>query len=170
MRRLIVPAFCVAALVLAGCGGADPADPAPAAGVDAPVDAGGDTGDAAPPPGCPFNAAQASELLGQPMVDQGNCLFGDGKGVASLTITTSSRLAGETTYDYERQQAGQIYQKVTDLDRGGKGYVAVKDIEGQAVVIDDRGAFTITLSSFERFGNPDGYEQALRRVIDALPA
>ncbi|TDC38614.1 hypothetical protein E1211_06750 [Micromonospora sp. 15K316] len=167
---MIVPALCVAALVLAGCDSADPTDPDPGADIDAPIDGAdvADGGDASPPK-CPFNAAQASELVGQPLVDQGNCLFGDGQGVAALTITTASRTAGEATYDYQRRQADQTYQKVTDLDQGGKGYVAVKDIEGQAVLIADAGTFTITMSSFQRLGGPDGYEQTLRRVIEALP-
>ncbi|MEU6204876.1 hypothetical protein ABZ814_14985 [Micromonospora musae] len=170
MRRLIVPAFCVAALVMTGCSSADPAAPDPGVDIDAPIDgenvAGGGDGS---PPKCPFNAAQVSELVGQPMVDQGNCLFGDGNGVATLAITTASSTAGEMTYDYQRQQAEQIYQRVSDIDQGGKGYVAVKDIEGQAVLIADRGTFTITMSSFQRLGGPEGYEQTLRRMIGTLP-
>ncbi|MER7889437.1 hypothetical protein ABTX15_06410 [Micromonospora sp. NPDC094482] len=165
MRRLILPALCLATLALTGCDSTEA--PASDAGVnlDAPVDIAD-----APPPACPFTAAQASELVGEPLVDQGNCLFGDGKGVASLTVTTASRTAGEMTYDYQREQADQIYRQVTDLDLDGKGYLAVKDIEAQAVRIDDGGTYTMTLSSFARLGgSPDGYEQALRRLLDALP-
>ncbi|MER7444923.1 hypothetical protein [Micromonospora avicenniae] len=173
MRRMIVPALCVAALVLVGCDSPDSTNADPGADIDAPIDGGelpdlGDAGDAAPPK-CPFTADQVSDLVGQPMVDQGNCLFGDGNGVATLTITTASRTAGEMTYDYQRQQADQIYQKVTDIDQDGKGYVAVKDIEGQAVLIAASGTFTITLSSFQRLGGPEGYEQTLRRMIEVLP-
>ncbi|GAB3845068.1 hypothetical protein GCM10029963_22860 [Micromonospora andamanensis] len=90
--------------------------------------------------------------------------------MATLSVTTASQLAGETTYDYQRQQAEQTYQTVTDLDGGAKGYLAVKDIGAEAVLVGDAGSFTVTLSSFERLGaQPDGYEQALRRLLDALP-
>ncbi|MEV4197581.1 hypothetical protein OG994_18540 [Micromonospora globbae] len=166
---MIVPALVLAALVLGGCDSTDTtADPG--TDVDAPLD-GGDLagGDDAPPPPCPFTAEQVGDLVGQPMVDKGSCSFGDGNGVALFTITTASRTAGEMTYDYKRQQAEQIYQKVTDIDQGGKGYIAAKDIEGELYVIADAGSFTVTLSSFQRLGAPDAYEQTLRRVLDALP-
>ncbi|MER7457889.1 hypothetical protein [Micromonospora sp. NPDC126480] len=171
MRRLILPALCAGVLMLAGCDSAE--SPAPDAGsgvdVDAPAD-DTDAGAGAAPPACPFTAAQVSDLLGQPLTDQGNCLFGDGNGVASLNITTASRTAGETTYEYQREQATQTYREVTDLDGGGKGYLAVKDIGAEAVVISEAGTYTMTLSSFERLGSsPDGYRQALRRLLDALP-
>ncbi len=171
MRRLILPALCAAALVLAGCDSAESPGPDAGAGVDAEAPAdGGDTGADAAPPACPFTAEQVSDLVGQPLVDKGSCLFGDGNGVATLTITTASRTAGETTYDYQRQQATETYREVTDLDGGGKGYLAVKDIGAEAVVVSDAGAYTVTLSSFERLGaSPDGYRQALDRLLGALP-
>ncbi|MFY1575371.1 hypothetical protein ACN26Z_10850 [Verrucosispora sp. WMMD703] len=163
MRRLILPAVLAAALALTGCDSAEPAPPAAGPGadvetdLDVPADGAG-------------TEAQISELIGQSMVDDGNCSFGDGKGVAALSVTTASQLAGETTYDYQRQQAEQTYQTVTDLDGDGKGYLAVKDIGAEAVLVGGAGSFTVTLSSFERLGaQPDGYEQALRRLLDALP-
>ncbi|WP_433532303.1 hypothetical protein ACQPYA_09835 [Micromonospora sp. CA-263727] len=171
MRRLILPAVLAALLTLTGCGGDEPSSPRPGAGVDADADLDLPTGDAdGVRPDCPFTADQITEFVGQSMVDQGNCSFGDGKGVALLAVTTASRLAGEVTYDYQRQQADEIYQSVTDLGGDGKGYLAVKDIGAEAVVIGNAGSFTITLSSFERLGaQSDGYEQALRRLLDALP-
>ncbi|MER5455180.1 hypothetical protein ABT008_10365 [Micromonospora sp. NPDC002389] len=174
MRRKIMPALCVAVLAFTGCsGGGTEAPPAPDTGagadVDTDLDLPVDEADTARPP-CPFDAAQISEFVGQPMVDQGTCSFGDGNGVAQLTVTTASRLAGESTYDYQRQQAGQIYTTVTEIGDGAKGYLAVKDIGAEAVVVGDGGSYTVTLSSFARLGaRPDGYEQALRRLLDALP-
>ncbi|GGM66081.1 hypothetical protein GCM10011608_59240 [Micromonospora sonchi] len=174
MRRLILPAVFATVLALTGCDRSEP--PPPAAGADADLsadDAGlelpADDTEAAPP-ACPFTAEQVAEFVGQPMVDQGNCSFGDGEGVALFTVTMASGLAGESTYDYQRQQADQSYQDVTDLG-DGKGYLAVKELGAEAVVINDAGAFTVTLSSFQRLGaQPDGYQQALRRVLDGLPS
>ena len=119
-------------------------------------------------PPCPFTAEQVSELLGQPMTDSGNCLFGDGNGVAQITIETHSASSTEVTYDYSRDQATKIYAQVQDIDKGTKGYLAYKDIGGEAVVIGSSGGFTILMSSFERFEGA-GYEPVLRTVIDALP-
>lgn len=119
-------------------------------------------------PACPFTAAQVSDIVGRPMVDEGNCLFGDGKGVASLTITMASQLAAATTYDYQHEQAGKQYDRVVDLDRGDKSYLATKDIAGEAVVISVKGAYTLIMSSFSM--DPAGYEQKLRRLLDAIPS
>ncbi|SDZ30179.1 hypothetical protein SAMN05444365_109147 [Micromonospora pattaloongensis] len=168
MRRLILPAVCLAMLALAGCGG-DSTDPG--TGPDGGVDLGPLAGDgSATPPPCPFTAAKAAELVGQQLVDQGNCHFGDGKGVASLTVNIATRFAGEMTYDYQRKQAEQTYAKVTDLDGGRKGYLAVKDIAAEAVLIADHGSYTFTLDRFQRLGSsPNGYEDAMARLLDALP-
>ncbi|PZG04073.1 hypothetical protein C1I95_33495 [Micromonospora craterilacus] len=170
MRRLILPVVFAATLALAGCNSTEPPSPEAGAGVDADADLDLPADDNGARPDCPFTADQITEFVGQSMVDQGNCSFGDGKGVALLSVTTASRLAGETTYDYQRQQADQIYQEVTELGGDSKGYLAVKDIGAEAVMIGGAGSFTITLSSFERLGaQSDGYEQALRRLLDALP-
>ncbi|MEV2238271.1 hypothetical protein [Micromonospora sp. NPDC049891] len=171
MRRLILPAVLAAALALTGCDSSEPTPPEAGPGADAEADLDLPAGDAGTEtPACPFTAAQISELVGQSMVDNGKCSFGDGKGVAALSVTTASQLAGETTYDYQRQQAAQTYQTVTDLDGGGKGYLAVKELGAEAVLVGGAGSFTVTLSSFERLGaQSDGYEQALRRLLDALP-
>jgi hypothetical protein len=118
---------------------------------------------------CPFTAAQASDLIGQPLIDEGNCLFGDGKGVASLTVTMASETAGLMTYDYQRKQADDIYTQVSDIDVGGQGYLAIKDIGAEVVVVRRSGSYTMTLSSFERLGSSDGYEPVLRKLVDALP-
>ncbi|MEU4551743.1 hypothetical protein EV382_2133 [Micromonospora violae] len=176
VRRLIAPLWCSLLLFpLVACGPDDTGGSAPAAGVgvdadaDADTDAGGDLPNVSRP-ACPFTADKVSDLVGQPMQDQGNCLFGDGNGVASLTITTASPLAGESTYDYQREQATQTYREVKDVDKGRKAYLAVKDIAGEAVVIGDKGSYTVTLSSFEAIGaSAGGYEPTLRKVLDALP-
>ncbi|WP_117208838.1 hypothetical protein [Allorhizocola rhizosphaerae] len=68
-------------------------------------------------PACPYTASQVSEILGQPMTDQGACLFGDGKGVAGFGATMPSRLAGSSTYDYQREQAGKPYDRVSTSRR-----------------------------------------------------
>ncbi|MEV4657000.1 hypothetical protein [Micromonospora sp. NPDC049301] len=171
VRRLIAPVWCSLLLLLplVACGPDDTGGADPAAGAGVEVDAGGDLPDV-PRPECPFTAAEVSEIVGQPMEDQGTCLFGDGRGVAALTVTTASPIAGEATYDYQRQQATAAYREVKDVDKGRKAYLAVKDIGGEAVVISDKGSFTVILSSFERIGaSSGGYEPTLRKVLDALP-
>ncbi|RGC69095.1 hypothetical protein C5N14_10040 [Micromonospora sp. MW-13] len=170
VRRLLVPVLCSFLFVpLVACGAEDTGGTDPATGAGVEVNAGGDVADAPAPP-CPFTATRVSEIVGQAMVDQGNCSFGDGKGVAQLTVTTASRLAGGSTYDYQRNQATKVYREVTDVDKGEKAYLAVKDIEAEAVVVSGTGSYTVILSSFERLGaSPDGYERTLRELLDALP-
>ncbi|MGB2569271.1 hypothetical protein ACPFP2_12580 [Micromonospora citrea] len=124
-------------------------------------------GGAVPP--CPFTAREVSTILGQPLTDDGDCLFGDGKGVASVNITTSSPAAGSTTYEYARQRAEQTFDSVKDLDAGVTAYVAVRDLAGEAVLVSASGAYTINLSSFERLDSA-GYEQALQALLDAILA
>lgn len=102
------------------------------------------------------------------MVDSGNCLFGDGNGVAQIGIDAHSATAVDVTYDYSRDRATRVYDKVEDVSRGTKGYLAYSDVEAEAVVISPKGGFTITMSSFERFEGT-GYQPVLRKVIDALP-
>ncbi|MFU8871659.1 hypothetical protein [Micromonospora sp. SL4-19] len=142
------------------------------AGGDIGADAGSDAGAAGlgndSVPACPFTAAQVSDLLGQPMKDEGNCLFGDGKGVASLTITMASQTAGAMTYDYQHDQAGQRFDRVVDLDQGDRAYVAAKDIEGEAVVVSPKGSYTVTMSSFSV--DTGTYERKLRALLDAILA
>jgi hypothetical protein len=194
MRRLIAPMVCLFLLGVAGCGSSDSPDDTAAndaatvesgaqqgsdgaagnkAGSDAGTDAveagtGGVAANNDVPP-CPFTAAQVTDLIGQPMTDEGNCLFGDGKGVASATITTASELAGGTTYAYSRKMADESYEVVKDLDYGTDSYLAVKDIEAEAVVVSDKGSYTVILSSFERFDNA-GYEQTMRKMLDQIMA
>ncbi|ODT98835.1 MAG: hypothetical protein ABS81_26950 [Pseudonocardia sp. SCN 72-86] len=119
-------------------------------------------------PACPFSAAQISSLVGQPMKDDGNCLFGDGKGVAQLSITMSSASTGEIMLDTLREQASGQYDEVSDLS-GAKGYVATKELGGEAVAVTGKGGYTITMSSFERFSKT-GYGPVLTKIADALPA
>lgn len=168
--RLALPLLLLALLAPAGCdSGGDMFDGGSAdsaAGEDGGEPDAGAVDDVRPP--CPFTAAQVSEIVGQAMRDDGNCLFGDGKGVASLAVTTASADAGKMTYDYQYDQAGKQYEKVVDLDRGERGYLAVKDIRGEAVLIEGKGTYTVTISSFG--GGTAGNEQILRRTLDAIPA
>ncbi|WP_089154112.1 hypothetical protein [Micromonospora sp. NBS 11-29] len=163
--RLGLPLLLLALFAPVACG--DDRDPPPAS-----ADRGDDTdvlgAPGGAPPACPFTAAQVSDVVGQPMRDDGNCLFGDGKGVASLTVTTASATAGQTTYDYEHERAGKRYDKVVDLDRGERCYLAVKDLAGEAVLIDDKGTYTVTVSNFGT--DVARHEQILRRALDAIPA
>ncbi|SCL16476.1 hypothetical protein GA0070616_1026 [Micromonospora nigra] len=161
IRRLLVPAV-VALLGVTGCGSSGTAPAPDRAETETQSDAV-----AAGPPPCPFTAEQVSTLVGQPMVDEGRCLFTDGAGVASLTVTTASTIAGNGTFAYQREQAGKRYDRVDDLDQGDMAYVAVKDIEGEAVLVDGTGAYTLTMSSFTRL-DPAGYDQVLRRLLDAI--
>ncbi|MEV4520675.1 hypothetical protein AB0J77_10660 [Micromonospora tulbaghiae] len=167
-RGLILPLLLLALLAPAGCDSGDGiVDGGPAgsaAGEDGgEVDAGA-VDDVRPP--CPFTAAQVSELVDRKLRDEGNCSFGD--GIAQLAVTTASATAGKATYDYQYDQAGQQYEKVVDLDRGERGYLAVKDIRGEAVLIEGKGTYTVTISSFG--GGTAGNEQILRRTLDAIPA
>ncbi|WP_052371901.1 hypothetical protein [Amycolatopsis taiwanensis] len=168
MRYSLAIALSLGLAVLTGCGSSGSAtdDVSPATGNS--IDTVGEAGSAGGlpgVPGCPFTEAQVSSLVGQRMKDEGNCLFGDGNGVASVTITMSSADAGQVTYDYQRKLAEETYTRVQDL--GKTGYLAVKDIAGEAVVINGKGAYTVILSSFET--DPSGYERTLRAIVDALP-
>ncbi|WP_239097638.1 hypothetical protein [Asanoa ferruginea] len=107
-----------------------------------------------------------SQLIGQPMKDEGNCLFGDGKGVASLTVTVSSELAGETTYDYQRDMASKSFPTVNDIGKGKKSYLAIKDIQAEAALISDKGAYTLIMSSFG-FDSAK-YDKTMRALIDVI--
>ena len=171
MRRVITSLLLVGALLApAGCGGAqDAGDGSAAAGIgfaddDDPGDGGKTLSDVKPT--CPFTAAQVTDLLGQPMTDEGDCLFGDGKGVAQLTITVSSAFAGETTYNYQREQAGKQYTSVSDVDKGVKSYVAVRELQAEAQLISEKGAYGLIMSSFEY--DEATYDKTLRSLIDAI--
>ncbi|RKN50875.1 hypothetical protein [Micromonospora endolithica] len=165
-QLLLVPVTVVGLLGAVGCGSSDPAPPPDRVDTDAAGDADS-AGAVAGPPSCPFTAEQVSTIVGQPMVGEGSCLFSDGKGVASLTVETASKIAGSGTFTYKRDQAAQRYDQVDDLDQGDMAYVAVKDIEGEAVLVDSTGAYTLIMSSFTRL-DPAGYGQTLRRLLDAI--
>lgn len=145
---------------------------ASACGSDSPgADASGDgaglgnmTGAGTTRPECPFTVQQVNDITGRSLKDQGNCLFGD--GIASLTVTTASELAGTTTYDYARQQAEQSYLKVVDIDQGDRGFMAIKDIEAQAVVVSKKGSYTLVMSSFS-FDSAK-YDSTLRALLDQI--
>jgi hypothetical protein len=169
MRRVIAPVLFLVLLAAAGCGGTTAGSPGADAGAGGAADAEAGVGGAGDTvPGCPFTATQVSDIIGQPMTDEGNCLFGDGKGVASLTITVSSKTAGATTFAYQRDRAEKVYDRVTDSNKGDKAYVAAKDIEAEAVVVSDKGSYTLIMSSFST--DPAAYEQTLRKLLDAILA
>ncbi|MFE9206336.1 hypothetical protein [Micromonospora sp. NPDC007230] len=165
--RRLLPLLLLALLVPTACDNSTGSSASDGADAGAGLDAGSDdlgklSGSV---PTCPFTADRVSELLGKPMKDQGNCAFGDGNGVASLTITMASEFAGATTYDYQHEQAGKQYDKVVDL--GDRSYLAAKDIAGEAVVVSPKGSYTMIMSSFSM--DIATYEQKLRQLLDALP-
>jgi hypothetical protein len=164
LRRLFgTSLLCIVLLISSGCGGDDDSTPEPS---QAEAQGGEDGGQGTTVPDCPFTEDQVTDIVGQPMTDQQNCLFGDGKGVASLTITMASESTGAATLDTLRESAEGRYDSIEDLGGDGSGYVAVGDLGGEAVSITQAGSFTLTMSSFERL-DPTGYEQTLRSLVDA---
>jgi hypothetical protein len=117
---------------------------------------------------CPFTAAQMTAMLGQPMTDSGGCLFGDGNGVAQVSIEVHSAASTEATYDYSRAQAQSQFQQVDSVESGDKGFVAYKDTACEAVVIKPRAGYTILMSNFDRFNGLQA-QQPMRNIISALP-
>lgn len=169
-----------AALVLGACGGDDDDisssdDPTDVdddlgdsdTGADDGEDDGGDDlgGDLnTDVPDCPFDEAQVSEITGIEMAvdENGTCHFRGVDGVALASINLSSQLSGSTTYDYSRTQADESYETLEDLDVDGLGYQAIGEIDAEAVLVLDHGAYTVLLSSFE---NGASYEDALAEFI-----
>ncbi|SCG52171.1 hypothetical protein GA0070609_2629 [Micromonospora echinaurantiaca] len=170
MRRWIAPVALVVVLALTGCGGSEEPQGSPGAAEE--VDGGdgvieGD-GAAVERPSCPFTPERASELVGRTMNADGNCLFRDGNGVAILTITLASEVAGQATYDYSREQAGKRFERVSEVDKGDQGYLATGGTEAEAVVISKAGAYTVQISSFH--DDAAANEALLRKLVDAIPA
>ncbi|PZF91804.1 hypothetical protein C1I99_22800 [Micromonospora deserti] len=118
-------------------------------------------------PSCPFTPERASEIVGRAMHADGNCLFRDGNGVAILTVTLASELAGSATFAYSREQAGKRYEGVAAVDKGDQGYLAAGETEAEAVVISGAGAFTVQISSFA--SDAAANEALLRKLIAAIP-
>jgi hypothetical protein len=162
LRHALCPILLLAVLAVSACGGGSPAGENPA---DTDLADLTNLGTAVPP--CPFTVEKVSEVIGQSMTDDGDCLFGDGKGVASLTVTMASELAGSATYDYQRKQAGERFERVTDAKKGDKGYLGVKGIEGEAVVLSEKGAYTLTPTSFSK--DSAWYEQTLHKLLETVP-
>ncbi len=131
-------------------------------------DAGDDLAglDNADVPDCPFTAEQVSDIVGTPLEEDGPCYFID--GVAIVQATMASQTAGAVTYDYSRQMADERFDRVTELDRGDLGYLGVDDVEGEAVLIQPSGSYTINVSSLD--GGADGLEAALQSLLDAIPS
>jgi hypothetical protein len=172
MRTLTTVTTIVALLALAGCGGdteTPAAEPAPTRtsieiplGIETPL--GKDFGTAPP---CPFTAEQATRIAGKPFKQEADgCLFRGPNGVGSITVNTASRGAGETTFEYNREQA-EASKNVSDLEAGDLAYLAVGDLDGEAVVINAKGSYTIQISNMSE--EPSGYERILRELVAALP-
>lgn len=173
MRTWTIVTTMVALLALAGCGGdteTPAAEPAPTrtsieipSGIETPL--GKDFGTAPP---CPFTAEQATRIAGKPFKQEADgCLFRGPNGVGSITVDTASRGAGEMTFDYKREQAEEASKNVSDLEAGDLSYLAVADLEGEAVVINAKGSYTIQISNISE--EPSGNERILRELVAALP-
>jgi hypothetical protein len=169
MRRLLVPVMCLSLFAAASCGesGGQP----PPAGSEA--DGGSDSSTGAGSgqvddvvPDCPVTAAEISDRVGVALAEDVSCVFRDGTGVALATIYPASRAAGEMTYDYERQQADEVYERVIDLEVGDRSFIAVKEIEGKAYLVSAAGSYLVVLSSFDL--DLTGYEQVLRDILDHI--
>ena len=117
-------------------------------------------------PECPFTADQVSDIVGTPLEEDGPCYFID--GIAIVQATMASQTAGAVTYDYSRQMADDRFDRVTELDRGDLGYLGVDDVEGEAVLIQPSGSYTINVSSLS--GGADALEAALQSLLDAIPS
>jgi hypothetical protein len=72
------------------------------------------------------------------------------------------------TYAYQRDLAGKTFERVSDIKKGSKAYVAVKDIGAEAALISDHGAYTVIMSSFSF--DTAKYDQTMRTLIDAILA
>ncbi|MEO3930488.1 hypothetical protein ABGB07_42575 [Micromonosporaceae bacterium B7E4] len=164
MRVRFAPVALTLLFAVASCGGGSNSTAGGPSDVEPPV--GGDLNTAVP--ACPFTAEKISQFVGQPMVDKENCLFGDGKGVASVTITMSSQLAGSGTYDYKRESADKRYGDVTDVQKGDKAYISIGETEAEAVMIREDGSYTLTISSFSF--DKARYEQVLQAMLDGIPS
>lgn len=163
-RKLFGPLMLIAVLAAGACG----AESAPEGGNQVEQQGSDDSiglNTQAPP--CPFTADQVTDLIGQEMKDEGVCLFGDGRGVASLTVTAASQAAGMATYAYQREQASMRFGTVTDLGTGDRSYMGSKDVTGEAVVLSRKGAYTLTLNSFSK--DTGWYAETLRKLASALP-
>jgi len=100
------------------------------------------------------------------MHDDGPCLWRDGEGIALVTITMATSSTGAVTYDYQRETAGETFKRVTELKDVDKGYIAVKDIEAETVVISKAGSYTMNLNNFD--WDLDKYEQTSRAMLNKI--
>ncbi|MEU2611427.1 hypothetical protein ABZ570_07570 [Micromonospora sp. NPDC007271] len=168
MRRVLAPLAGLILFALTACGGTGPEatnDGSPSDGSSA---AGaGDTGGANETvPECPFTATQVSELVGQAMHDDGPCLWRDKEGIAFVTITMATASTGALTYDGQRETAKETFTRVTELQDIDKGYIAVKDIKAETVVISKTGSYTVNLNNFD--WDQEKYEQTSRAMLDKI--
>jgi len=161
MRRVIAPLVLLAVLMTgSACDGGSAVDDLES-GLD------GSSTETVPP--CPFDAQKISALVGQTLVkldDGSNCSFGDDRGVANVTVNPATKTAGALTYDYQRQRADDVYDVVKDVNLGEKAYIAAKPPNAEAQVVSDKGSYLVMMSSFEF--DLAGYEQALRKILDAI--
>ena len=94
-------------------------------------------------------------------------MFRGPNGVGSVSVTTAGRRTGEGTIDFKREEATKRDLAVSDLDAGDEAYVAASDQEGEAVVINAKGSYTITVSDL---GAAAEIERLLKELAAAIPA
>ncbi|MFJ8580986.1 hypothetical protein [Micromonospora sp. NPDC093277] len=167
MRRVLAPLAGLILFTVTACGGAaGESNDSGSSSDDSSIAGAGDGVAGETVPKCPFTAEQVTELVGRAMHDDGPCLWRDGEGVALVTITMSTGSTGALTYDYQRNNAGETFKRVTELQDVDQGYIAVKDIEAETVAISKAGAYTMNLSSFD--WDLDKYEQTSRAMLDKI--
>ncbi|MFD2763497.1 hypothetical protein [Micromonospora eburnea] len=165
MRRVLAPLAGLILFAVTACGGtAAESNSSGSSSDDSSTTGDGVANETVPQ--CPFTAEQVSELVGQEMHDDGHCLWRDKEGIAMVTITMSTSSSGALTYDYQRSNAGETFKRVTELQNVDKGYIAVKDIGAEIVVISKAGSYTMNLSSFD--WDLDKYEQTSRAMLDKI--
>ncbi|MEU8262172.1 hypothetical protein AB0C02_16280 [Micromonospora sp. NPDC048999] len=166
MRRAFAPFAGLILFAVAACGSTAPESNNSPSDGSLTDEAGGNGVANETVPECPFTAAQVSELVGQEMHDDGPCLWRDREGIAFVTITMATSSSGALTYDYQRKNAEDTFKRVTDLQDVDKGYLAVKDIEAETVVITKAGNYNMNLHNFD--WDPGKYEQTSREMLDKI--
>jgi hypothetical protein len=175
VRIALVPVLAALLLGVAGCtvtpagpaavpGAAEPGAAVPGAAVPgagavaepgvAPGAEPGAIPGAAAASGCPFSASDIAAAVEAPVEAAGPaCAFGAG----SATVLVGAGAA------VSREQAESVFDKVTDLQQPGPGFIAFGDLSAQASAsVGDR-TCTVTLNGFEF--TPERFEQIATTIL-----
>jgi hypothetical protein len=169
VRIALVPVLAALLLGVAGCT-VTPAGPAAEPGAAVPgaapsagavaepgVAPGAEPGaipGAAAASGCPFSASDIAAAVEAPVEAAGPaCAFGAG----SATVLVGAGAA------VSREQAESVFDRVTDLQQPGPGFIAFGDLSAQASAsVGDR-TCTVTLNGFEF--TPERFEQIATTIL-----